>query len=74
MNGFGFIEYDDPMDAKDVVPGEDHPFLYLDERRVNYWIRLLIQIYVLSQLSVRLFSNPKLFHSTPCAVRNLRPF
>lgn len=22
MNGFGFIEYDDPMDARDVVPGE----------------------------------------------------
>ena len=21
MNGFGFIEYDDPMDAQDVVPG-----------------------------------------------------
>ncbi len=21
MNGFGFIEYDDPMDARDVVPG-----------------------------------------------------
>jgi hypothetical protein len=22
MNGFGFLEYDDPMDAKDVVPGK----------------------------------------------------
>ena len=22
MNGFGFIEYDDAMDARDVVPGE----------------------------------------------------
>lgn len=22
MNGFGFIEYKDPMDARDVVPGE----------------------------------------------------
>ena len=21
MNGFGFIEYKDPMDARDVVPG-----------------------------------------------------
>ncbi len=21
MNGFGFIEYDDPQDARDVVPG-----------------------------------------------------
>jgi len=21
MNGFGFLEYDDPMDARDVVPG-----------------------------------------------------
>jgi RNA recognition motif-containing protein len=24
MNGFGFIEYDDPQDAMDVVPGEQH--------------------------------------------------
>jgi len=23
MNGFGFIEYKDPMDARDVVPGKD---------------------------------------------------
>jgi hypothetical protein len=22
MNGFGFVEYEDPMDAKDVVPGK----------------------------------------------------
>ena len=22
MNGFGFVEYDDPQDAMDVVPGE----------------------------------------------------
>ena len=22
MNGFGFIEYDDPLDARDMVPGE----------------------------------------------------
>ena len=22
MSGFGFIEYEDPMDARDVVPGE----------------------------------------------------
>jgi hypothetical protein len=22
MNGFGFVEYDDAMDARDVVPGE----------------------------------------------------
>ena len=21
MNGFGFIEYDDPLDARDMVPG-----------------------------------------------------
>lgn len=24
MNGFGFIEYEDALDAKDVVPGEEH--------------------------------------------------
>lgn len=30
MNGFGFIEYDDPMDARDVVPGMLllHSFIY----------------------------------------------
>ena len=25
MNGFGFIEYDDPLDARDVVPGKLRP-------------------------------------------------
>lgn len=25
MNGFGFIEYKDPMDARDVVPGKCSP-------------------------------------------------
>lgn len=25
MNGFGFIEYKDAMDARDVVPGKCHP-------------------------------------------------
>ena len=24
MNGFGFIEYKDALDARDVVPGEFH--------------------------------------------------
>ena len=27
MNGFGFIEYKDPMDARDVVPGKSPPML-----------------------------------------------
>ncbi len=30
MNGFGFIEYKDPMDARDVVPGKSiatYPFI-----------------------------------------------
>lgn len=26
MNGFGFLEYEDPLDAKDVVPGQ-YPIL-----------------------------------------------
>ena len=26
MNGFGFIEYKDPMDARDVVPGKKCPY------------------------------------------------
>jgi hypothetical protein len=25
MNGFAFIEYKDPMDARDVVPGKNPP-------------------------------------------------
>lgn len=35
MNGFGFIEYDDPMDARDVVPGMLllHSFIYRCELR-----------------------------------------
>jgi hypothetical protein len=29
MNGFGFIEYEDAMDAKDVVPGQHQHLLLL---------------------------------------------
>lgn len=36
MNGFGFIEYEDPMDARDVVPGELDP---LSDR--PRWLRLI---------------------------------
>ena len=25
MNGFGFIEYEDAMDARDIVPGQSYP-------------------------------------------------
>lgn len=25
MSGFGFIEYDDQLDARDIVPGTKHP-------------------------------------------------
>lgn len=28
MNGFGFIEYKDAMDARDVVPGQFPPSLF----------------------------------------------
>lgn len=28
MNGFGFIEYKDPMDARDVVPGMFCPSIF----------------------------------------------
>lgn len=28
MNGFGFIEYKDPMDARDVVPGKLSPLIF----------------------------------------------
>lgn len=28
MNGFGFIEYDDAMDARDVVPGKTAAFTF----------------------------------------------
>ena len=31
MNGFGFIEYKDAMDARDVVPGEHLPFSLVDQ-------------------------------------------
>lgn len=26
MNGFGFLEYEDPLDARDVVPGTLDPY------------------------------------------------
>jgi hypothetical protein len=29
MNGFGFVEYDDAMDARDVVPGESPVLTWL---------------------------------------------
>lgn len=29
MNGFGFIEYKDAMDARDVVPGKSQPYCHL---------------------------------------------
>ena len=38
MNGFGFIEYDDPMDARDVVPGKLD--LYLDPDSLNHPLTL----------------------------------
>jgi len=28
MNGFGFIEYKDSMDARDIVPGKFKPTQY----------------------------------------------
>lgn len=28
MNGFGFIEYEDAMDARDVVPGKSIDTIY----------------------------------------------
>lgn len=28
MNGFGFIEYKDAMDARDVVPGKQRPHAF----------------------------------------------
>ncbi|KAK8192708.1 hypothetical protein M8818_007880 [Zalaria obscura] len=31
MNGFGFVEYEDAMDARDVVPGEPHPAFHGSE-------------------------------------------
>lgn len=34
MNGFGFIEYKDPMDARDVVPGTSPPYVALSALRV----------------------------------------
>lgn len=30
MNGFGFIEYDDAMDARDVVPGLSFQSFWLE--------------------------------------------
>lgn len=35
MNGFGFIEYEDAMDARDVVPGTSNPDLHLTPQLAN---------------------------------------
>ena len=43
MNGFGFIEYEDPLDARDVVPGK------LQNLRLGIFTLLTI----ISQPSVR---------------------
>ena len=43
MNGFGFIEYDDPLDARDMVPGKSCDMLH------SSWKSIL----TMSQLSVR---------------------
>jgi hypothetical protein len=36
MNGFGFIEYEDAMDARDVVPGKIflEPYLHFGQDRL----------------------------------------
>jgi hypothetical protein len=41
MNGFGFIEYKDAMDARDVVPGmlTHHPAALLDNIRANSFLK-----------------------------------
>lgn len=40
MNGFGFIEYDDPLDARDVVPGKHHPSFQTNRRSQSPYVRL----------------------------------
>ena len=35
MNGFGFVEYDDPMDARDIVPGTCFDCLCVVENFAN---------------------------------------
>lgn len=49
MNGFGFIEYEDALDAKDIVPGKlDHRYQEASMRSANGS----------SQLSVRVAKHP----------------
>ena len=43
MNGFGFIEYDDAMDARDVVPGKfgfDNVILHPGNLFTKPWVSL----------------------------------
>ena len=39
MTGFGFIEYDDPIDARDVVPGELAAVLPIKEKNKSKFIQ-----------------------------------
>jgi hypothetical protein len=35
MNGFGFIEYEDEMDARDIVPGRMLPSTFANNQSAN---------------------------------------
>jgi hypothetical protein len=37
MNGFGFIEYKDALDARDVVPGKSHVLTTFNVSTLLIW-------------------------------------
>jgi hypothetical protein len=42
MNGFGFIEYKDALDARDVVPGEFHTLAVFNTLNLLTWHKLSV--------------------------------
>ena len=56
MNGFGFVEYKDALDARDVVPGNfpTPHFLLTDFASASLWTISLTRLFSSLQLSVRL--------------------
>lgn len=52
MNGFGFIEYDDALDARDVVPGKLPISILLVAALHDPCLRLCLQLSVCSSLTL----------------------
>lgn len=60
--GFGFIEYDDEMDAKDVVPGETFSLAFASSEFPANFMPCLSVSYVSNQLRLGIHCLTLSFH------------